>query len=102
VKDPGSRLLSWRLQLEEYDYEVVYKPGSQNSNADALSHIGALNREVSDSEEIDEATKGKILHENHDSILGGRRGMNKTYKAIRQHCYWPNMKTEIEEYVRKC
>jgi hypothetical protein len=31
VKDPGSRLMKWRIQLEEYDYEVVYKPGVQNS-----------------------------------------------------------------------
>jgi hypothetical protein len=29
VKDPGSRLLSWWIQLEEYDYEIVYKPGTQ-------------------------------------------------------------------------
>jgi hypothetical protein len=26
VKDPGSRLPRWRIQLEEYDYEIVYKP----------------------------------------------------------------------------
>ena len=31
VKDPGSRLLRWRIELEEYDYELVYKPGMQNS-----------------------------------------------------------------------
>jgi hypothetical protein len=37
VEDTGSRLLRWRLSLEEYDYEVLYKPGVQNSNADALS-----------------------------------------------------------------
>jgi len=29
VKDPGSRLLRWRIQLEEYDYEIVYKPGGK-------------------------------------------------------------------------
>ena len=27
VKDPGSRLLRWRIQLQKYDYEIVYKPG---------------------------------------------------------------------------
>lgn len=37
VKDPGSRLIRWRLKLEEYDYEIVYKQGKLNSNADALS-----------------------------------------------------------------
>jgi hypothetical protein len=42
---------------------------------------------VSDSEEIDEEMKGKILHENHDSILGDHRGMNKTHHVIRQHHY---------------
>ena len=37
VKDPSSRLMRWRLKLEEYDYEIQYKKGSLNSNADALS-----------------------------------------------------------------
>lgn len=39
VKDPSSRLLRWRLKLEEYEYEVIYKKGSNNTNADALSRI---------------------------------------------------------------
>jgi hypothetical protein len=37
VKDLSSRLLRWRLKLEEYEYEVKYKKGSSNTNADALS-----------------------------------------------------------------
>jgi hypothetical protein len=43
VKDPGARLTRWRLQLEEYDYNIIYKPGVQNSNSDALSRITVTN-----------------------------------------------------------
>jgi hypothetical protein len=39
VKDPGSRLVRWKLKLQEYDYEIIYKPGKLNSNADCLSRI---------------------------------------------------------------
>ena len=39
VKDPSSRLLRWRLKLEEYDYQIVYKPGVRFTNSDALSRI---------------------------------------------------------------
>ena len=37
VKNPGSKLTRWRFRLSEYDYDIVYKKGSINSNADALS-----------------------------------------------------------------
>ncbi|KAL4085202.1 hypothetical protein QTP88_027061 [Uroleucon formosanum] len=42
VKDPGSRLMRWRLKLAEYQYEVIYKPGVTNTNADALSRMGRV------------------------------------------------------------
>lgn len=38
VSDPSSRLLRFRLKLEEYDYNIIYKPGKYN-NADSLSRI---------------------------------------------------------------
>ena len=37
VRDPSSRLLRFRLKLDEYDYEIIHKPGKINTNADALS-----------------------------------------------------------------
>ena len=37
VKNPNSKLIRWRLRLNEYDYVIVYKKGIINSNADALS-----------------------------------------------------------------
>lgn len=39
LKEPNSKLVRWRLKLEEFDYQIVYKKGVQNSNADALSRI---------------------------------------------------------------
>jgi hypothetical protein len=102
VKDPGSRLMRWRIQLEEYDYEIAYKPGVQNSNASALSRIGTFAKESREFDEIDSDMTVKILQENHDSILGGHRGINKTYESINRYYHWPNMKQEVEEYVKKC
>ena len=37
LKDPVSRLARWRIKLSDHDYEIVYKKGIANSNADALS-----------------------------------------------------------------
>ena len=37
LKDPVSRLARWRIKLQDYRYEIQYKPGRANSNADALS-----------------------------------------------------------------
>lgn len=48
IKDPGSsRLARWRLSLEDMDYEIVYKPGKLNKNADALSRIRLDNQTIS-------------------------------------------------------
>lgn len=44
VTDPSSRLLKWRLKLEEYTYEIQYKPGKLNQNADALSRYPVINK----------------------------------------------------------
>lgn len=39
MKEPNSKLLRWRLKLEEFDYDICYKKGTANQNADALSRI---------------------------------------------------------------
>ncbi|XP_071629552.1 uncharacterized protein [Temnothorax longispinosus] len=43
LKDPTSRLARWRIKLTEYDYEIIYKPGKINANADALSRNPVTN-----------------------------------------------------------
>lgn len=41
-KDPSSKLIRWRLKLEEFDYEIVHKKGKMNCNADSLSRNPVL------------------------------------------------------------
>jgi hypothetical protein len=50
----------------------------------------------------DEETKSTILYEYHNSSMGGHRGMNKTFREIRKKYEGPNMKRDIENYVKKC
>lgn len=44
----STRIQKWRLQLAEYDKEIVYRKGSENANADALSRIEAFCVEKND------------------------------------------------------
>lgn len=104
VKDPGSKLLRWRIK--EYDYEIVYKKGASNTNADALSRVNHSAEVTGVTEEkmqlvTDEETKSTILYEYHDSPVGGHRGMNRTLREIKKKYDWPNMKRDVEDYVRK-
>lgn len=46
IKEPNSKLVRWRLRLQEYDYEIKYKKGVLNGNADALSRIEIETNEV--------------------------------------------------------
>ena len=38
-KNPSSKLTRIRLDLSDYDFEIIYKQGKMNTNADALSRI---------------------------------------------------------------
>lgn len=38
-KEPSSRLFAWKTKLQAYDFEIIYKRGALNTNADALSRI---------------------------------------------------------------
>lgn len=50
LKEPNSKLTRWKLRLAEFDFDIIYKKGKQNSNADALSRI-KLNALTSDNDD---------------------------------------------------
>lgn len=51
---------------------------------------------------IEEEQRRAIIWDNHDSILAGHSGINKTYSRIRQKWNWPGMRKEVENYVSSC
>ena len=48
TKDLTGRLARWALKLQEHDFEVRYRPGSANANADALTRLPINLLEMSD------------------------------------------------------
>ncbi|XP_063831701.1 uncharacterized protein LOC135080901 [Ostrinia nubilalis] len=56
LKEPNSRLTRWKLKLAEFDYEVVYKKGTSNTNADALSRVVINNNETESHADQPEST----------------------------------------------
>lgn len=53
MKDPSSKLVRWRLSLEEYDYDIKYRKGSQNVVADGLSRIKIESNDINTSSLVD-------------------------------------------------
>jgi hypothetical protein len=103
VRDPSSRLLRWRLKLEEFD-DINDKPGVKDSNVDALSRINM--KEVSPFKEAN-STQTKedretFLQEFHQLHAGEHLGMNRTLESSKLYTSWPGMKHEIENYVKHC
>ena len=44
----------------------------------------------------------KIMKENHDLPIAGHLGLSRMLKRIQEKYYWKNMRTDIENYVKKC
>jgi hypothetical protein len=74
VKDPSSRLLRWRLLLEEFDYSIEYKAGKKNVNADALSRNPIVLTTMITSKDKQQ----KCLQDMHECPIGGHQGVQRT------------------------
>lgn len=78
IKDPGSRLVRWRLKLEEFDYEIVYKAGKMNTNADALSRPPIMNSNIINltSNDLTSQESNDYLQLNYEHYLSQERSIN--------------------------
>ena len=44
----------------------------------------------------------QIIETMHTSLIGGHKGVNQTYRKIRERYYWPGMRNDVLDYVRRC
>ena len=44
----------------------------------------------------------KIIEEYHSSLIGGHKGVTKTYRRISERYTWPGLRDQIMEFIRGC
>ena len=44
----------------------------------------------------------KIIEEYHSSLIGGHKGITKTYRRIRERITWPQLRDQITEFIQGC
>ena len=50
----------------------------------------------------DPTLRAKLLHEMHDTKVGGHSDVLRTYKKLGQQFYWPGMHKSVQEYIKNC
>lgn len=48
------------------------------------------------------ALRNDIIREYHAGLVGGHKGVTKTYHRIRQQFHWPHMLEDIQQFIRTC
>lgn len=48
------------------------------------------------------ALRTQLLGEHHDSPLAGHLGMDKTYDCLTRNYYWPNLRSDVRNYIKTC
>lgn len=103
IKDPSSRLWKWRTKLAEYEYEIHYKKGRLNSNADALSRNPPPIEEIKN-EELNNTEKtlcySLVVNENEssdESLFSFPTTHQKSDSAINHNL--PDLEENFEDEV---
>lgn len=81
IKEPNSKFTRWKVKLSEYDFEIIYKQGSVNKNADALSRIEInLNETIEENHGIYQYMKN--FNKNFDTSIPGPSKENNDVKSL--------------------
>ena len=82
-KKLSKRLHGWALQLMDFDFEIVYKPGNRHQDADGLSRQawrteGEQEEEETEGVEDSEGEEAGVLSRTTSILVGGDVGLEKS------------------------
>ncbi|GKC39331.1 peptidase S8/S53 domain-containing protein [Tanacetum coccineum] len=88
----------WLPKLLGYDYEIVYKKGSENVVADALSRMDSSGEFLQIS--ISSVSSGVWDKHFYDEAIGGHSGAHVTMKKLGSLFYWKGLKKMVKQMVK--
>ena len=93
IQEPSGRLVRWRLRLAEFNFQVMYKKGKENQQADALSRLRTLAETIQDDwDEIPSFMMEEEINENDHSQVD--RPIKHRFKHQRKQHFQQKCETE--------
>lgn len=158
IKDPMGRIARWCIRLQQYDFDVIHRPGKDNVIADTLSRavpiIDSIAEDRNDDagevedkwyrsmsvkirqdpikypswrlesnklykraklkypilqtensewlEVVPKEHRKQLIEEHHAPPTCGHAGIFKTFNRIATKYYWPKLKADVTNYIRRC
>ncbi|XP_011075658.1 uncharacterized protein LOC105160092 [Sesamum indicum] len=113
-EDPQTHVISTQIPLWIQEVQLSYEGNTlfqtiiqskildTTSFPDYIYENGVLKKEGSICVGSHGGIREKVLKTMHDSALGGHSGMQGTYQRLKPLFYWPTMKVDVQEWVRRC
>ena len=126
-KNLNRRTARWHVDLQEYDYEILYVPGKTNTPPDALSRPPGADKGETDNKDVTVLPESKFIAASttvtpegkiivppilevkrgimtlmHDHPTAGHPGRDETLRKTQEKYWWPKMKEWIADYVKGC
>ncbi len=105
------RIERMKLALAEYDFEIRYLKGTENTAADLMSRILVLGRRAGPGVDMAEVEPRKLTEEekrsqiigNHHNGFTGHLGRDATVQEIRGAGHdWPGIQDDVSKFIAEC
>jgi len=109
--ESSARVRRWKIEMQEYDFQVEYIKGEDNFVADILSRQDFVDKPVKSptkqlltltAPELIPRSRYTLISAVHNTVMG-HHGIERTIKLLlRQGQYWPRLRSHVQSFVRLC